>query len=121
MLENNFNISIPDEWLNGNEDDFFVLSVKDNSYHPHFNEGDLLIICRDLSKLEENDIRVYEINGAFELRKYVLINNFTEILEGITPFIPPLIYSGFELCGFVYMRISNYRQGAADYGTNETN
>lgn len=119
MLKEKFAISIPNEWLDGKKDDYFLLTVEGDSYTPYYAEDDLLIICKDLSKLDINDVRVYEINGAFELRKYGLSTNGTELLLGLTGYIPKLENVGFKLCGFVYMRITNYRKGAADNGKNE--
>lgn len=119
MLENNFYISIPDEWLDGSKDDYFVLSVNGDNYFPYFNDGDLLIICKDFSKFKENDIFVYEISGAYELRKLFITGNGTELLEGIKACIPPIVNLNFRLHGFVYMRITNYRQEAANNGRTE--
>lgn len=117
---NELNISIPESWIDSNKSDYFTLSVKDESYEPYFLKGDILIICKDLCKCSSDDVFVYYINRELELRKVSQVVNSTVILEGITPYIPPLIDAGFKNLGFVYMRITNYRQGAANNGKNAT-
>lgn len=110
MLETK-KINIPVTWLRGDAEKYFVLSVNDDNYHPYFDYGDILICCNDISEFWTNGIMVYEINGKLELRRLIIEENGTEILEGITPFIPPHINTGFKQLGYLYMRISNYRQG----------
>ena len=109
------NINIPNDWIDGDVENHFTLLVNSDDYAPYFNRGDILIGCKDFSKLEENDVRIYQINGGFELRKYIITTNGTKLLEGLTGYIPPLIdLGGFELIGFVYIRITNYRKGAVN-------
>ena len=105
------NVSIPENWLTGDKENYVVIKVPDYMYAPHFNQNDILIICKDMEKAQTNDIVLCNIDGRLELRRLCVHSEDCTALEGITNFIPPIIDRGYEKIGFLYILVRSYRAG----------
>ena len=102
-------IEIPDSYINGNPEDYFVYRIADDEL-PHYHKGDILLFCKDITDLKENDIvaAITENENRAALYKIHIRKNGERIIKGLTAKMPRK--TEFKILGYLYMGFIRHRE-----------
>ena len=98
-------VDIPNSWLNGRAEDYFVITVSRPDYVPCFAEGDFVLVDRRTDKPNLGGLYLVEIDNRLEFR--IIYDNDPFTLHGVTPYIPPLADVEYSIIGIPRKIIRN--------------
>ena len=106
-MEKLTSFEVPDSYINGNRENYFVYTGSADSL-PYYSKGDILLFCKDISDLKENDVVLVNTKYGTAICKLHIRKNGAQIVKGLTVKLPRK--TEFEILGYLYMRFSRYRE-----------